>query len=105
MKMAVLKIQGSNRPDYVERDTVFKIDQKIAIEYDWAEKENCMNGYRNNWHKDTGIFIVKDIICNMIINPSEIMIKLHSDNETFIKRCNRKEFYVFENLLIGRLCN
>lgn len=105
MKMPVMKVQGSSYPDYIERDTSFKINEKIIIQYDWAEKESCMNGYKKNWHKDKGVFTVADILCNMLVNPCETTIRLHSEDKVFKERCNCDEFDVSEDLLIKRLCN
>ena len=39
MLMNVLKVSGSNNPNTIEKETVFKIGQNINMEYDWLIKK------------------------------------------------------------------
>ncbi|MDD4779216.1 MAG: hypothetical protein PHT02_01240 [Tissierellia bacterium] len=99
-----MKVKNYDCPDYIEKDSNFTIGEKIIVEYDWSDKESCMNGYKNTWHKDKALFTVSDIFCNMLIMRNEIMIQLSSEDKLFIKRCNCTKFEVFENLLKERIC-
>ena len=101
--MNVIKVAGdSSKPDTVEMDTAFKIGDKFEMEYDWCSKHKAMNGYINNWHKDTAEFEVVDIVCNMLINPHEIWVRLKSKDENFTKRCGSKEFDAPEYQILER---
>ena len=44
-----------------------------------------MNGYKPDWYKDIAEFIIVDIVCNMLVNPSSIWVRLHCEDETFKK--------------------
>lgn len=100
--MNVIKVAGdSSKPDTVEMDTAFSIGDKFKMEYDWCSRYPAINGYIPIWHKDTAEFEVVDIVCNMLINPHEVWVRLRSCDETFIKRCGR-EFDAPEKQILER---
>lgn len=103
MLMNVLKVSDSNNPNTVNKETDFLIGQSINMEYDWSIKESCMNGYKGTPSKDTANFVIKDIFCNMLINPCEVMLTLTTDDKTFIERCKCSEFNAFEYQVKGRI--
>lgn len=91
MLMNVIKVAGdSSKPNKVEMDTMFNIGDKIKMEYDWCKRVQCVNGYVPHWYKDVAEFEVVNIVCNMLINPPEIWIRLRSNDKDFIKRCGRE---------------
>lgn len=89
----------------VEMQTELRLGQKIYMEYDWCKRIPCMNGYKPEWHKGTAEFTVVDIVCNMLINPCEIWVRLRSDNAEFIKRCECEEFEASEQQILSRITN
>lgn len=104
MLMNVIKVAGdSSKPDKVEMDTAFSIGDKFRMEYDWCKRYQGMNGYIPSWHKDTAEFEVVDIVCNMLINPHEVWVRLRSCDENFTKRCGSKEFDAPEKQVVERM--
>lgn len=105
MLMNVIKCVGnSTKPVMVEMDTEFKIGDKFKMEYDWCKRQQGMNGYIAEWHKDVAQFEVVDIVCNMVVNPHEVWLRLHSLDEKFRKRCGG-EFDAPEYQVLKRKIN
>ena len=103
MLMKVLKsVAASDKPEIVEITTAFNIGDTFKMEYDWCKRKPAMNGYIMEWHKDTAVFKVADIVCNMIINPHEVWLRLTSDDESFIHRCGRIVFDAPEKQILER---
>ena len=73
------------------------------MEYDWCKRIHCMNGYKPEWYKGIAEFTVVDIVCNMLINPSSIWVRLHSDDELFKKRCGGGDFDAPEDKVLERI--
>ena len=48
-------------------------------------------------------FEVVDIVCNMVINPHEVWVRLRSCDEDFTKRCGSKEFDAPEKQVLERM--
>lgn len=99
--MNVIKVAGdSSKPNMVEIDTAFNIGDKFKMEYDWCSRHQALNGYIPKWHKDIAEFEVVDIVCNMLINPNEVWLRLKSKDENFRKRCGGEfdapEYQVWE---------
>ncbi|MCR4719342.1 MAG: hypothetical protein K5768_06910 [Firmicutes bacterium] len=103
MIVRVIKREGdTSKPDNIETDTAFAIGDRFEMEYDWCTKMQCMNGYRPIWHKAVAEFVVEDIVCNMLINPSSIWVRLKSDDKVFQKRCGSGSFDVPEKQVLKR---
>ena len=104
MLIKVLKRNGDTlSPDEIEMETALNIGDKFLMEYDWCKRIPCMNGYKPDWYKDVAEFTVVDIVCNMLINPSSVWVRLHSDDELFNKRCGMGDFDVEENKVLERI--
>lgn len=104
MLLKVLKgARDTGKPDMEEMETAFNIGDKFKMEYDWCDKIQCINGYRPNWHKDVAEFKVVDMVCNMLVYPSEVWLRLGSDDELFKKRCGSEEFDAPEKQVIERV--
>ena len=104
MKLKVIKAVGdTSKPDTVEADTSLKIGDSFEMEYDWCTKIPCINGYKPIWHKDIAEFTVVDIVCNMLINPSSVWVRLKSVDELFQKRCGAGCFDVPEDKVLERI--
>lgn len=102
--MKVLKgARDTWKPDEVEMDAAFSVGEKFKMEYDWCIRIPCMNGYRPEWHKGIAEFTVVDMVCNMLINPNEVWVRLSSDDETFQKRCGSEEFDAPEKQVLERM--
>lgn len=102
MLVNVIKAAGDlTKPNKVEMNTEFNIGDKFKMEYDWCKRVQCVNGYIPHWHKDVAEFEVVNIVCNMLINPPEIWVRLRSCNKEFIKRCGR-EFDAPEHRILQR---
>lgn len=102
--MNVIKVAGdSSKPDKVEMDTTLSIGDKFRMEYDWCNRYQGMNGSIPYWHIDTAEFEVVDIVCNMLINPHEVWVRLRSCDEDFTKRCGSKEFDAPEKQVLERM--
>ena len=103
MLMKVLKGAGDSRkPDEVDMDTTLFVGSKFKMEYDWCTRIPCIGGYRLDWHKDIAKFEVVDIVCNMLIYPVEVWVRLNSNDEEFIKRCGSSEFDAPEKQILER---
>ena len=104
MNLKVIKAVGdTSKPDTVEADTSLKIGDSFEMEYDWCTKIPCINGYKPIWHKDIAEFTVVDIVCNMLINPSSVWVRLKSVDELFQKRCGAGCFDVPEDKVLERI--
>ena len=104
MLIKVLKRNGdTSSPDKIEMETALHIGDKFLMEYDWCKRIPCMNGYKPDWYKDVAEFTVVDIVCNMLVNPSSVWVRLHSDDELFNKRCGIGDFDVEENKVLERI--
>ena len=102
--MKVLKrADKASIPDMVEFDSAFKVGDKFTMEYDWCRRIPCMNGYKPEWHKDIAEITVVDMVCNMLINPNEVWLRLSSDNETFRKKCGSEAFDAPEKQVLERM--
>lgn len=103
MLMKVLKsVNASNKPDTIELESAFNVGDTFKMEYDWCKRYPAMNGYTLEWHKDVAVFKVKDMVCNMLINPHEVWIRLTSDDELFKRRCGRGVFDAPEKQILER---
>ncbi|MDO5587187.1 MAG: hypothetical protein Q4G53_08895 [Clostridia bacterium] len=103
MLINVIKIAGdSSKPNMVEMDTAFNIGDKFKMEYDWCRRKQAMNGYTAEWHKDIAVFEVVDIVCNMLVKPYSVWLRLRSWDENFTKRCGCEEFDVPEYQVLER---
>ena len=103
MLLKVLKsVNASDKPEIVEITTAFKIGDTFKMEYDWCKRKQAMNGYILEWHKDIAEFKVKDMVCNMLINPHEVWIRLTSDDELFNRRCGLGTFDAPEKQILER---
>lgn len=104
MLMKVLKSKGDiTNPDMVDFESAFKIGDKFEMEYDWCKRIPCMNGYKPEWYKGIAEFTVVDMVCNMLINPNEVWLRLSSVDETFQKRCGSEEFDAPEKQVLERI--
>ncbi len=104
MLMKVIKnCSDTISPDMAEVETALKIGDKFKMEYDWCDKKPSICGEIQSWHKDVGEFTVVDIVCNMIIKPSEVWVRLAANDEKFTKRCGSKEFDAPEEQILERL--
>ena len=104
MTVKVLRRAGDiSKPATIEMDTALNIGDRFEMEYDWCTQKECMNGYKAIWHKDIAEFRVVDIICNMLINPSSLWLRLDSDDETFQKRCGGGSFDAPEEQVLERI--
>ena len=73
------------------------------MEYDWCKRIQCMNGYKPEWYKDVAEFTVVDMVCNMLVYPSEVWLLLGSEDEMFRKRCGSEEFDAPEKQVLERM--
>ena len=95
-------VDASDKPDTIELESAFKIGDTFKMEYDWCKRKPAMNGYIMEWHKDTAVFKVEDIVCNKVINPHEVWIRLTSDDELFNHRCGIGVFDAPEKQILER---
>ena len=104
MLLKVLKgARDTWKPEEVEMDTAFNIGDKFKMEYDWCKRIQCMNGYKPEWYKDVAEFTVVDMVCNMLVYPSEVWLRLGSEDEMFRKRCGSEEFDAPEKQVLERM--
>lgn len=104
MLIKVIKNCGDTTlPDMVEMETTLKIGDKFKMKYDWCDKRSAMCGELKNWHMDVGEFTVVDIVCNMLIKPHSVWVRLFANDELFTKRCGSKEFDTSEQQVLERL--
>lgn len=104
MLMKTMKIVGDTSvPDEIERETRLKVGDKFLFEYDWCKKKSCINGYRRVWHKDVAEVEVVDIKCNMLVEPSLVIVFMKTENKTFIERCRCNEFDATEEQVFERM--
>ena len=100
----MLKRNGDiTSPDEIEVESELHVGDKFLMEYDWCKRIPCMNGYKPDWYKDIAEFTVVDIVCNMLVNPSSIRVRLHCEDEIFKKRCGSKDFDVPEEKVLERI--
>ena len=103
MLMKVLKsVNASDKLEIIEIESAFNIGDTFKMEYDWCKRKPAMNGYLLEWHKDTAVFKVEDIVCNMVINPHEVWLRLTSDDESFMHRCGQGGFDAPEKQILQR---
>ncbi len=104
MLIKVMKKCGNTAlPDLAEVETTLKIGDKFKMEYDWCEKKPAMYGAARIWHKAVGEFTVVDIVCNMLVQPNSVWVRLSANDELFTKRCGSKEFDASEQQVLERL--
>ncbi len=89
-------------PDMADVDTSLKLGDTFKMEYDWCEKKPAICGEKRSWHKAVGEFTVVDIVCNMIVKPNSVWVRLSANDELFIKRCGSKEFDASEEQVLER---
>ncbi len=101
--MKVLKsVTASNKLESIELESAFNVGDTFSMEYDWCKRYPAMNGYTLEWHKDVAVFRVEDMVCNMLINPHEVWIRLTSDDELFKHRCGQRGFDAPEKQILER---
>ncbi len=104
MLIKVLKRSGdTTKPDMIDMETTLKVGDKFKMEYDWCKRYPAMCGELREWYKDVCEFEVVDIVCNMLVNPHSVWIRLSTDDETFAKRCGGEEFDIVEEQALKRM--
>lgn len=104
MLIKTLKVvNDDSNPGTVEMDTKFNIGDRITMQYDWCSKTPCINGNKLNWHIGTAEFTVSNMVCNMLLFPHEIWMRLHTKDRDFINRCGCDEFDAPEQQVLKRI--
>lgn len=104
MLINVIKTEGDiSKPDAIEMDTKLKIGDRFTMQYDWCSKICGINGNKVNWHIGTAEFTVSNMVCNMLLFPHEIWVRLHTQDSDFKKRCGCNEFDAPERQVLERV--
>lgn len=96
-----------DKPDVVETKSPFVVGQILDIEFDLRHVDQA-TGYAERRHgpcgKETGEFMVSDIVSNLLVYPPINMIELQSLSDKFNKLYpDERTMLLFEDVVLKRL--